>query len=79
MGLWEKAGSKKAEVVPLWDAFIHFMGIKGQCGIFPPPPPSVASVRFFHRNQGELPGIFRRIVAPSELTAGGGRANINLS
>ena len=54
MGLWEKAGSKKAEVVPLWDAFIHFMGIEGQCGIFPDTsaeplclPPHF---RCFHRN-----------------------------
>ena len=33
MGPWEKAGSKKEEVVLLWDGCIHFMEILPQCAL----------------------------------------------
>ena len=33
MGLWEKAGSKKEEVVLLWDGCIHFMEILPRCAL----------------------------------------------
>ena len=61
MGLWEKAGSKKEEVVLLWDGCIHFMEILPRCALVS----AVGGVGVYNAGEvgtyGAGSGVFRRL------------------
>ena len=61
MGLWEKAGSKKEEVVLLWDGCIHFMEILPRCALVS----AVGGVGVYSTGEfwrlGRRAGVFRRL------------------
>ena len=61
MGLWEKAGSKKEEVVLLWDSCIHFMEILSRCALVS----AVGGVGVYSVGEvgtyGAGSGVFRRL------------------
>ena len=63
MGLWKKAGSKKGEIVPLWDGCIHFVEILSQCALFS----AVGGVGVY--NAGEFWRLGRWVWSISPLAA----------
>ena len=63
MGLWEKAGSKKEEVVLLWDGCIHFMEILPRCALVS----AVGGVGAY--STGEFWRLGRRVWSISPLAA----------
>ena len=63
MGLWEKAGSKKEEVVLLWDGCIHFMEILPRCVLVS----AVGGVGVY--STGEFWRLGRRVWSISPLAA----------